>query len=122
MLEGQPVETQVRLRHGGGYGAVRAEGAFASAAALASARAFVRRLPTFGEADAAAVIVRKAQVQYPHVWYGSLAWPEQLGVDAQGVFVEIHARGADTATWFLVRAAAPDAKPHRTAHAHAHAA
>ena len=103
VLEGRPVDAQFRLLHGGAYGAVRAEGAFASAAALASARAFVRQLPTFGEADAAAVVVPKAQVQYPHVWYASLGWPEQLGVDAQGVFVELHVRGADTATWFLVR-------------------
>ena len=63
VLGGQAVDAQFRLLHGGAYGAVRADGAFASAAALASAVAFVRKLPTFCEADVAAVIVPKAQVQ-----------------------------------------------------------
>ena len=109
-LGGQAVDAQFRLLHGGAYGAVRADGAFASAAALASAVAFVRKLPTFCEADVAAVIVPKAQVQDPHVWYASLSWPEQLGVDAQGVFVELHAKGAHTATYFLVRASRLNAR------------
>ena len=109
VLEGQPVHTQFRLLHGGGaYGAVRADGAFASAAALSSAVAFVRKLPTFGEADAAAIIVPKAHVYYPLVWY-ALNWPDQLGIDAKGVFVELHARGAATATFFMVRPAAKQA-------------
>ena len=104
-LAGTPLGAQVRLLHGASYGAVRAEGAFASAAALSAAAAFVRALPTFGDADAACVIAPKAEVQYPQVWYGSLGWPEALPPDANGTFLELHVRRppGETTTYFMVR-------------------
>jgi hypothetical protein len=101
-LEQGGLPAQLRLMHGSAYGTVRADGAFASAAALASALAFVRGLPTFAETTAAAVLVPRAHVQYPHVWYAG-SWPEELSIDANGVFVELHARDAETQTFFLVR-------------------
>jgi hypothetical protein len=101
-LFGAPLPAQLRLLHGAAYGTVRADGAFASSAALASALAFVRGLPTFVETDAACLIVPRAHVQYPCVWYAG-SWPDELDVDAPGVFVELHARHSDdTQTWFLV--------------------
>lgn len=101
-LEGVPLPAQLRLLHGAAYGTVRADGAFASAAALASALAFVRGLPTFAETDAACLLVPRAHVQYPCVWYAG-SWPADLDVDAPGVFVELHGRHSDAQTWFLVR-------------------
>ena len=102
-LEGAPLQPQLRLLHGAAYGSVRADGAFASAHALAVALAFVRAMPTFEQADAAALLVPRHQVQYPHVWYAG-SWPEQLSIDATGVFMELHARGAaSVVTYFMAR-------------------
>lgn len=101
VLEGSPPGAQLRLLHGDGFGTVRADGAFASAQALASALAYVRSLPTFAQADAGCVVAPRACMHFPHVWYAG-SWPEELAIDAAGVFVEVHARcDAQPRTWFL---------------------
>lgn len=96
--------TQLRLLHvtpdgGRTYGHISLDGAFASASALHSALAFVRGQHTTAFAQAAVLVVDRADVVFPCVWFAG-TWPEELPFDARGVFVQLISRGG-ARTWFL---------------------
>jgi tetratricopeptide (TPR) repeat protein len=100
-------ETELRLLHvtpDAGrrqFGRVALDGAFASSSTLRSALAFVRGQHTTADAHAAVLIVDRAQVCFPCVWYAG-HWPEELPLDARGVFVQLITRKGSR-TWFLNR-------------------
>jgi len=99
-------ETELRLLHvtpdaGRQFGRVALDGAFASSSTLRSALAFVRGQHTTADAHAAVLIVDRAQVCFPCVWYAG-HWPEELPLDARGVFVQLITRKGSR-TWFLNR-------------------
>ena len=103
------VVTHVRLLHpdtGGGaasHGRVDLSGAFESTVSLADAAGFVRGQHRAASAAAAALVVPRAAVRYPLVWYAG-SWPDHLATDEAGVFVELHTPHGGRRTWFIAAA------------------
>ena len=97
-------DTELRLLHrtptgSNQYGRITLEGAFASASSLQSATSYVRGMHTTADAEAAVLIVQRSAVTFPCVWFAG-SWPEALGFDANGVFIQLLSRHG-SCTWFM---------------------
>jgi tetratricopeptide (TPR) repeat protein len=104
-LTASTVGTELRLLHrtpagSNQYGRITLEGAFASAASLQSATAYVRGMHTTADAEAAVLIVKRCDVAFPCVWFAG-RWPEALSFAAAGVFVQLLSRQGGSCTWFM---------------------
>lgn len=103
LTTGGAVETELRLLHltpdGAKYGRITLKGAFASAASLQSATAYVRGMHTTVDAEAAVLIVKRSDVAFPCVWFAG-TWPEALSFEAAGVFVQLVSPHG-SCTWFM---------------------